>query len=1191
VADVFPEVYESQIRPRFDRAFGGERVDYELSKPVAGGVCYYEVRYEPSKVNGAVTMVVVVITEITERKKAEMASLRLAAIVEFSDDAIIGKDLNSIITSWNKGAEKVFGYTAEEMVGTSIMRLIPDDRKEEEEQILSKIRCGESVEHFETLRLTKDGRLIHISVTASPIKDAAGVPVGVSKVARDITERKRAAAALIESEGKFRLLAENITDVFWIASPDLHRVDYVSPGYERIWGCSTESLYANPHQWSDTIVPEDRDRALGAFARLMKNESSVGVEYRIKRPDGAIRWVHDRGFQVRDATGKLVRLTGIVADITERKQVEQQLTLLNTCISNLNDIVIVTEADPIDEPGPRIVFVNEAFERITGYTAAEAIGQSPRFLQGEKTDRRVLDEIRQALTLHQPIRRQVLNYGKHGNEYWLDIDIVPIFDSTGKCTHFTAIERDITEAKKAGESRRLFRNLVDRSNDAIEVVDPKSGRFLDVNETACRRLGYSREELLAMSIPDVAIVGGRPPSMVDEVEAIKKAGFRVFEAIYRRKDGSTYPVEVNVQFIQLDKDYLVAVVRDITERKKAEELVLSAEGRYRTLFDYAPDGIIIANSEGIYLDGNPSLCRMLGYTHGELVGRQAADIVVPTEIQHVDPALREIYTGAGHHREWQFRRKDGSAFAAEVIATKMPDGNLLAVFRDVTERKKAEEQIAEQAAFLDKARDAILARDLEGKILFWNKGAEHLYGWTSTEVVGRNAGDVLYADRKKFEEVSQIALSQGEWQGELQHKSKEGREIIIEARWTLIRDNEGRPKSILAINTDITEKKKIEAQFMRAQRMESIGTLAGGIAHDLNNILAPIMMSIDILKATSDTPQTKQILETIEVSAKRGADIVRQVLSFARGLEGERIEVQPKHLLKDLESIIKDTFPKDIRLKFTVPRDIWTISGDPTQIHQILLNLCVNARDAMPHGGALTVSVENFELDQQYAAMNIHAKPGRFVQISVTDSGTGIPPELLDKIFEPFFTTKDLHKGTGLGLSTVMAVVKSHEGIINVYSEPGRGTTFKVYLPAIDSSPEAKKEKAEEANLPRGNGETVLIVDDEASILTITGQTLQAFGYRVLTATDGADAVAVYARNMSEVSVVLTDMMMPVMDGSATIHALMRINPAVKIIAASGLNANGGVAKASGDGVKHFLMKPYTAGMLLKTLRAILSEP
>jgi len=552
--------------------------------------------------------------------------------------------------------------------------------------------------------------------------------------------------------------------------------------------------------------------------------------------------------------------------------------------------------------------------------------------------------------------------------------------------------------------------------------------------------------------------------------------------------------------------------------------------------------------------------------------------------------LGEIATATDHHREWKFRRKDSSVFEAEVIATQMPDGNILGMIRDITQRKQAEEQIAEQATFLDKAQDAIFVRDLPGKMLFWNKGAERLYGWGREEVLNRNVDDMLYIDPLKVEEAYRLTRSQGDWHGELHHSTKDGEELDIESRWTLIRDHAGHPKSVLAINTDITEKKKIEAQFMRAQRMESIGTLAGGIAHDLNNILAPIMMSIELLKETSTDPMSANVLKTIEVSAQRGADIVRQVLSFARGLEGERIEVQLKHLLNEIQSIIKDTFPKDIRLEFLIPNDIWTILGDPTQVHQILLNLCVNARDAMPNGGSLSIKAENCVIDEHYAAMNLQAKAGRYVNIDVTDTGIGIPPNLLDKIFEPFFTTKAINKGTGLGLSTVMAIVKSHGGIINVYSEPGKGTTFKVCLPATELSSQARKEQLEQASLPQGNGETVLLVDDESSIITITTQTLQAHGYHVLTATDGAEAVAAYAQHPNEIAVVLTDMAMPIMDGAATIRALTKMNPAIKIIAASGLHANADATKASGAGIKHFLTKPYTAGTLLKAIRTILDE-
>lgn len=512
------------------------------------------------------------------------------------------------------------------------------------------------------------------------------------------------------------------------------------------------------------------------------------------------------------------------------------------------------------------------------------------------------------------------------------------------------------------------------------------------------------------------------------------------------------------------------------------------------------------------------------------------------------------------------------------------------VTRDITKRKQKEQQIVEQAALLDKAQDAIVVADLESKIQFWNKGAERMYGWSKEEALGKKITELIAAAPELIDKIMPALLEKDEFSNEVEHLTKDGRRLTIEARRTLIRNDDGIPKSLLAIYTDVTEKKKIEAQFMRAQRMESIGTLAGGIAHDLNNILAPIMMSIDILKLSATDPDAKVILKTIDASARRGADIVRQVLSFARGLEGARIEVQPQHLVKEFENIIKDTFPKDIRLQFSIPNHLWTILGDPTQVHQILLNLCVNARDAMPNGGTLAIGVENRVLDEQYAAMNLEANAGRYVSINVTDSGTGIPPDVRDKIFDPFFTTKEVNKGTGLGLSTVLAIVKSHHGFIEVRSEVGKGATFAVCLPAMEFSPEGRKSQPEETRLPRGSGETVLVVDDEASILAITSQTLKTFGYRVLTATDGADAVAVYAQHANEVTIVLTDMNMPIMDGPAMIGALVRMNPKLKIIGASGLNARSSMTNTSEIQVKYFLMKPYTAATLLKTLRKVLDE-
>ena len=755
--------------------------------------------------------------------------------------------------------------------------------------------------------------------------------------------------------------------------------------------------------------------------------------------------------------------------------------------------------------------------------------------------------------------------------------------------------RDITERKRAEATSIRLASIVESSDDAIISKDFQ-GIVTSWNAAAEKIFGYQAKEMVGQPITRLF-----PRNRLSEEEEIlgnirRGKSVQHRETVRLRKDGTPIDVSLTVSLIKDSAGRITGtsnVLRNITERKSAEAVTRKLLAIIETSLDLIglsslEGSVEYLNPEGrkmVGLDQEKSVCStmILDYVH-ETDRERFQNQVVPALFRdgHWDgeTVFKNFSTGAAIPT-WQ------RIFVITEPGTDQRK-NIATIVRDITERKRIEVQIAEQARLLDVARDGIMVRDFEGKILYWNKGAERMYGWTSDEAIGRNVVGLFQANPQKFEKITELTIKNGEWQGEVQHLAKDRHEITSEAHCTLIRDNEGRPESVLSINADITEKKKLEAQYLRAQRMESIGTLAGGVAHDLNNILAPIMMSIDILKTTAEDPQAKKILETIEISAKRGADIVRQVLSFARGVEGERIEVQPKHLLQDLENIIKDTFPKDIRLQFSIPNDIWTILGDPTQVHQILLNLCINARDAMPHGGSLTIGVENCVIDEQYAGMNIEAKPGRYAMISVTDSGTGMTQGIIDRIFDPFFTTKELNKGTGLGLSTVMTIVKSHEGFINVYSEPGNGTTFKVYLPAMELSSETRMRQTQLLSPPRGKGETVLVIDDEASILTITSQTLQAFGYRVLTAKDGADALAVYTEHKNEIAVVLTDMAMPVMDGSAMIHALMRINPTVKVIAASGLNATISAAKVAG--VKHFLTKPYTAAALLKTLRAILDE-
>jgi two-component system cell cycle sensor histidine kinase/response regulator CckA len=579
----------------------------------------------------------------------------------------------------------------------------------------------------------------------------------------------------------------------------------------------------------------------------------------------------------------------------------------------------------------------------------------------------------------------------------------------------------------------------------------------------------------------------------------------------------------------------------------------------------------------------------------EALKRGAAEYVLKQKLKSLAPALRRALQEA-ENRLARKRAEEALQKAYEELEKRVQErtaelrsaNELLQA--EIAEREVREQKISEQAALLDHARDAILVRGLDDRVIYWNRSAERIYGWSAAEAVGKGIVDLCYGDdRSQFENAKAELYERDEWSGELRHRTKDGRERIVDSSWTLVRDEGGHPQAIFVINTDMTEKKKLEAQYLHAQRLESIGTLASGIAHDLNNLLSPILMAIQLLQMRLAGEDSQRLLSVLQENTERGAEMIKQVLSFARGVQGERIVLQLKHLIREMSKTLKSTFPKSIEMNISLAEDLRPVSGDATQLHQVLMNLCVNARDAMPYGGRLTIEAGEIHIDQTFASMYIEAKPGPHVVITVSDTGTGIPPEIIDKIFEPFFTTKERGKGTGLGLSTVIGIVKNHGGFVNVYSEVGKGTRFKVYLPVADAG-QLRSAEESPAEIPSGHGEMILVVDDEAAIREIARQTLENCGYRVLAASDGAEAIALYAEKKDEIEAVLTDMMMPYMDGPATIRALHRLNPYVKIIATSGLDADGKVIENAGPGVRAFLSKPYTAEKLLLTLAEVLSE-
>jgi PAS domain S-box-containing protein len=521
----------------------------------------------------------------------------------------------------------------------------------------------------------------------------------------------------------------------------------------------------------------------------------------------------------------------------------------------------------------------------------------------------------------------------------------------------------------------------------------------------------------------------------------------------------------------------------------------------------------------------------------------------------------------------------------------------MAIVKDVTDRRQVEIKLRESEArfraLTENSADRTVVLDAGGRATYVSPSSTRIFGYTPEEVTGLSAFGFMHPDDVNAGiDMFDKLLRQPGGTAQLRYRArhKDGRYVWVDCRGYNALDNAA-VRGIVINERDITDEKELETQFLRAQRLESVGTLASGIAHDLNNILAPIIMSASMLRTRDLDEELKEnLFSTIEVSAKRGADIVRQILTFTRGVEGERLLLQPLHILKEVVNIANETFPKNITVRARYSRGIWPVYGDPTQLHQVLMNLAVNARDAMPDGGTITLGAENVKVDAQYAAtLKNGIEPGNYLAWAVTDTGAGIPAEIKDRIFDPFFTTKELGKGTGLGLSTVIGIVRGHNGGLTLESELGCGTKFTIFIPAIPGEALAEKE-SDRPELIQGNGELVLVVDDERGVLEMSRLVLERHGYRIAIARDGIEGLDFYARHVDEVAVVLTDIHMPKFDGLALVKAMRKLNPGVPIITSSGHTGVEVEEMLQKLEVNRFLKKPYTKGQLLGSISDVVEK-
>ena len=756
-------------------------------------------------------------------------------------------------------------------------------------------------------------------------------------------------------------------------------------------------------------------------------------------------------------------------------------------------------------------------------------------------------------------------------------------------------------------SEEEHRLLIDRLQSGVVVHAPDTSVLL-CNFEASRLLGLQTDQVLG-SHADGPLFhfyreDGSPMPVaefpVNRVIATAKPLSGLVLGIGKDEESITW-VLVNA-YPEFREDntlrQVVVTFAEITKRKRAEEDLKNSEEKFRSLFATSRDAILLINRNGCF-DCNAAALTIFGAANTrEFIGKELGQLSAPTQPDGRDSlitaraCIENTLAFGSQFFEWVHQRFDGPVFPAEVSLARFDlngEAVIQAVVRDISWRKAAEQQLRQLSRAVEQSPCTVVITDTNGKIEYVNPKFTAVTGYRIEEVVGHNPS-ILKSGKtpaEVYQNLWSTIKSGREWRGEFQCKKKNGDLIWESASICPLFNESGKIIRFLAVKEDITDRKRMEENMLHAQRLESIGSLAGGIAHDLNNILAPIMMSASMLNSGLPEKTFTELVATIEEAAQRGADIVRQVLTFARGVDGRRVPLNPAVIVSQVARIVRETFPKSVAFEVAIPKELWHITGDLTQLHQVLLNFCVNARDAMSDGGVLRMVAENCEFDQHTALLSPDAKPGRYVKLEVLDSGAGIPPEIIDRIFEPFFTTKEPGKGTGLGLSTALGIVRSHGGFLAVQSELNSGAAFQMYIPALAES-ELVETESEEIAAPVGNGELILVVDDEPEILKVTRTILTRGGYEVITAGEGSEALALYADNAARIRMVVTDWMMPLMDGARLIHALKELNPALPIAVASGYGDESAEAQMTELGVQSRLGKPFRAEQLLRMVHDVI---
>jgi PAS domain S-box-containing protein len=1124
--------------------------------------------------------------DITERKLADAESSRLAAIVNSTDNAILSTTREGLIATWNAGAERMYGYTAEEMKGKHFSIFIPEDRRGDLAANEERLLRGQALVHSELENIRKDGSRFPVSLTISPIKDVAGFVTGVSVIAHDITEGKR-----VEKELRLTQFSmEHASDgMFWMDSQG--RIIRVNEAACRSLGRSREELLSLS---IPDIDPLFRKEAWEAFWEELKSRGTMAFETQHQTKQGRIFTVAITANRV-EFDGKEYSFA-LVHDITERKRADESLRESEERFRATFENAGIGMA-LVDMQG-RPIKSNPRLRQMLGYSEEELSRMV--FTEFTHPDDRELDwglysELVTGKYEKYEIEKRFLNKG--GGMVWGLLTASLVKDSDRRPVCAVAMVQDITERKRTERELRLTQFSVKHASEAIFWIDPQ-GLIVYVNEAACRSLGRSREELLSLSIPDL------DPLTPKEAwgrfwEEIKARGSMTFETQNETKLGRIFPVEISANYLEFDgKEYAFAFNHDITERKRAEEELLFKTALLEAQAETTIDGILVVDMTDHILLVNSQFSKMWNSAEEAIHTKDDRKLREYVQAQVKDPATfieRVRYLNA-HETEKsrdELELKNGRVFDRYSSPLRDSTGKLYGriwYFRDITERKKSEAEHIRLVTAIEQSAEAVVITNTDGVIEYVNPAFTWITGYGREEALGQNLRILKSGkqDRAFYQQLWATILKGEIWHGEIINRRKDGKLYTEEVNITPIREARGEITHFIAAKQDVTERRSMEEQLHHAAKMEAVGRLAGGVAHDFNNLLTIINGYTELLLETPASEiKPGAFLKEIKDAGERAASLTRQLLAFSRRQVLAPRALDLNGVVSNVEKMLRRLIGEDVELRTVLDPSLGRIKADPGQIEQVIMNLAVNARDAMPSGGILTIETSNVELDQTFARSHVGVKPGPHVMLKVGDTGVGMTVETKARIFEPFFTTKEKGKGTGLGLATVYGIVQQSEGVIWVDSELGQGTVFKISLPAVSEIP-APEGHAKTETAAASGSETILVVEDEEGVRSLVCAALESVGYKVLETDGAASALATCAKYDGPIHLLLTDVVMPQLSGPLVAEKLTSLRPDIKVLYMSGYTDDAVVRHGVLSHDMPFIQKPFTPMALRRKIREVL---